>query len=105
MSLKNFIQQKCSGLGIITTLATYVGLLVGLDYLYTKYLDGPMVSAVVWSASVAFAIYAFVGLLIYCFFAQMGLQEEVDRLSAVKARLESQILKKRESSRAHPSAN
>lgn len=60
MSLKNFIQQKCSGLGIITTLATYVGLLVGLDYLYTKYWDGPMVSAVVWSASVAFAIYSFI---------------------------------------------
>ena len=39
MSLKKFIQKKCSGLGIITTLATYVGLLVGLDYLYTKYWD------------------------------------------------------------------
>jgi len=71
MSLKKFIQKKCSGLGIITTLATYVGLLVGLDYLYTKYWDGPMVSAVVWSASVAFAIYAFVGLLIYCWFTHL----------------------------------
>ena len=71
MSLKKFFQKKCSGLGIITTLATYVGLLVGLDYLYTKYWDGPMVSAIVWSASVAFAIYAFVGLLIYCWFTHL----------------------------------
>lgn len=98
MSLKKFIQNKCSGLGIITTLVSYIGFVVGLDYLYAKYWDGPMVTAIVWSASVVLAIYVFVGLLVYCFFAQLIMQEEIDRMGASKARLESQILKKRQSS-------
>lgn len=102
MSFQKFIQQKCSALGIITTLATYIGLVVGLDYLYAKYWDGPMLNAVVWSASVVLAVYAFVGLLIYCCFAQLVMQEEINRMSKVKAQLESQMLKNRQSSCAHP---
>lgn len=99
MAFSRFVQEKVTGLGILATLATYISVLVGLDYIYRTYWVGPNASAIVWAASGALGIYAFVGLLNYCWFAQTIMQEEIDRITSIKARLEAQVLKKRQSSK------
>jgi len=100
MTFTRYIREKVTGLGIVSTLSTYIGAVVGLDYLYSTYWAASNnATPVVWAGSVTFGIYLFVGLLNYCWFAQMIMQEEIDRITSVKARLEAQILKKRQSSK------
>ena len=99
MGFSNFVKEKVTGLGIVSVLATYIGAVVGLDYIYKTYWESPNAAAIVWAASLALGIYAFVGLLNYCWFSQANMQDEIDRITAIKARLEAQVLRKRQSSK------
>jgi hypothetical protein len=101
MAFSRFVKEKVTGLSILTVLATYISVVVGLDYIYTSYWGSPNAAAIAWAGSLALGIYAFVGLLNYCWFAQTNMQDEIDRITAIKARLEAQVLKKRQSSKRH----
>lgn len=99
MAFSRFVREKVTGVGIVTSLAAFIGTVVGLDYLYSTYWDTPGAYPIVWAFSAAFAMFVFVGLLNYCWFAQSIMQDEIDRITSVKARLEGQVLKKRQSSK------
>ena len=99
MSIGKFVKEKVTGLGAVSTFATYCGAVVALDYIYKEYVVGPTTEPIIWAISVTFGVYSFIGLLNYCWFTQSIMQDEIDRITAIKARLEAQVLKKRQSSR------
>lgn len=99
MIIGKFIKKKVTSLSALTILSTYIGVVVGLDYLYKTYWVGPTTEPIVWAASITLGLYAFVGLLNYCLFVQLTMQDEIDRITAVKAKLEGKVLKKRRSSK------
>lgn len=95
-----FLKEKVTKANTFVVFATFVSLVLGLDYIWNTYFaiergHGPLV----WALTCATATWAFFGLLNYCWFAQSLLQDEINRITAVKARLERQILSKRLSSR------
>ncbi len=100
MFIGKFIKEKITGLRILSTFATYAGTVVALDYVYKTYWIGPTTEPIVWAASITLGLYAFIGLLNYCLFAQTKMQDEIDRITAVKAKLETKVLKKRRSSKS-----
>ena len=102
MSFAGFLREKVTGVGILTTFGAFVGTVVGLDYLYETYWVSSASGCTepfIWSASITLGFYVFFGLLNYCWYAQMIMQDEIDRVTKIKARLETQVLKKRRSSK------
>lgn len=98
-SFRQFIREKVVGWGIFGITATFLGTLASLDYAYQTYWSGEPASSITWAATVTLGFYLFVGLLNYCWFAQSAMQDEIDRMSRVKARLEEQFLSNRGSSK------
>lgn len=98
MFIAKFIKEKILSFRALGTFFTFVGALAALDYLYKTYWVGPTTEPIVWAFTIVLVFYGFIGILNYCFFAQLIMQGEIDRMAKVKARLEAQILKKRKSS-------
>lgn len=95
-----YIKENVTKASTFVGFATFVGLVVGLDYVWTTYFAVERGrDPLVWALTFSTACFAFFGLLNYCWFAQSLLQDEIDRITAVKARLEGQVLSKRLSSR------
>lgn len=105
MALSKYLREKITTLSVAGTFATYAGAVAALDYFHKTYWSDPTSESVMWAATFAFFCYAFIGLLNYCCFSQMVLQEEVDRVAAVKSRLEKQVVKSRQSSKKRPSSS
>lgn len=99
MSFGRFLKEKVTKASAAGTFATYCGAVAALDYFYKEYWEGPTTEPIIWAVSVTFGVYAFLGLLNYCWYSQSIMQDEINRITAIKARLEAQILKRRQSSR------
>lgn len=99
MFIGKFIKEKLTGLRALSAFITYISTVVALDYIYKTYWVGPTTEPIVWAASVTLGLYTFIGLLNYCLFSQTIMQDEINRITGIKARLETQMLKKRQSSK------
>lgn len=99
MFIGKFIKEKIISIKAISSFFAFISTLIALDYLYKTYWVGPTTEPIVWAFTVALTLYIFIGILNYCFFAQLIMQDEINRIAAIKARLEAQILKKRKSSK------
>lgn len=99
MFIGKFIKERIISFGAIGTFFAFISAVIALDYIYKTYWVGPTTEPIVWALTVILTLYIFIGILNYCFFAQLIMQEEINRISAIKARLEAQILKKRQSSK------
>jgi hypothetical protein len=95
-----FAKENVTKASTFVGFATFVSLVLGLDYVWNTYFAIERGrEPLVWALTFSTACFAFFGILNYCWFAQSLLQDEIDRITAVKARLEGQILSKRLSSR------
>ena len=98
MFIGEFIKEKIVSIGSLSFFFTFVGAIAALDYFYKTYWVGPTTEPIVWAFTIVLVLYGFIGILNYCFFAQLVMQNEIDRMAVIKARLEAQVLKKRQSS-------
>ncbi len=100
MSALKIFRDRVSKLGIFGLFSAFVGVVVGLDYIYKEYLTNGAepTDAIIWAFTAAFGFLMIFGLLNYCVYAQGILQDEVDRVSKVKSQLENSILHNRKSS-------
>lgn len=92
-----YIKEKVTTLSMLSIFASFIGVLFGLDYLYKSYLSNYPESTILWAGIVTLVVYVFSGILNYCFFAQCTMKAEIDRITSVKVKLETQVLKKRQS--------
>ena len=99
MSLIAFVRDKITGVNTLGWLVSFIGTIAALDYFYITYWKSSDLNAVTWAASSTLALYSFIGLFNYCSFSQLKMQDEIDRVTKIKARLETQFLKKRQSSK------
>jgi RsiW-degrading membrane proteinase PrsW (M82 family) len=99
MGVQAYLKKKVTGVSTFATFSAFVTVAIGADYVWNTYFEQQKGSApLVWGLSVAFFLFLFFGLLNYCWYAQSVLEDEIERITQVKARLESQLLKTRLSS-------
>ena len=98
MHIKDFLREKFTAIGVIKGLGAYLGILGGLHLLFNWLVADSDDGAIVWASTIALGLYAFFGLMNYCLFAQMKMQEEIDRMAHSKSRLERAVLTNRQSS-------
>jgi len=97
-----YVKTRVTAASTFFGFSAFVSMVVGLDYVWTTYFQQSHGTApLVWGLTVTLGIFLFFGLLNYCWYAQSVLQSEIERITSVKARLESQLLKKRLSSKKH----
>ena len=96
---KAYLKANVTKASTFAWFATFVSLVAALDYVWNTYFAVTRGrEPLVWALTVALALFIFFALLNYCWFAQSLLQDEIDRITLVKARLENQILSRRISS-------
>lgn len=95
-----YVKERVTAASTFFGFSAFASLVLGLDYVWGTYFQQDRGTApLVWGLTVALGAFLFFGLLNYCWYAQSILQSEIERTIAVKARLESQLLKKRLSSK------
>jgi hypothetical protein len=100
MASWTYFKERVTAASTFLGFSAFVSTAVGLDYVWGTYFQQDRGTApLVWGLTVTLGLFLFFGLLNYCWYAQSVLQSEIDRITDVKARLESQMLKKRLSSK------
>lgn len=100
MALGKYLKDRVTAASTFFGFSAFVSMAVGLDYVWGTYFQQDRGTApLVWGLTVTLTIFLFFGLLNYCWYAQSMLQSEIERITAVKARLETQVLRKRLSSK------
>ncbi|EHH2475278.1 hypothetical protein H8F06_11745 [Vibrio fluvialis] len=93
------IRKSVESIGYVGLFASFLTIAVSFDYVYKEYLGKSGDNTpIIWACTVALGFVAFVGLLNYCVYAQSIVRDEIERVSAAKAKLEEQVLRKRLSS-------
>lgn len=96
-SLSRYLQHSISKLSLGGTLIAIVGLLAALDSLYKSHFENH--SSMVWCYTVTVGVFCFLCLFNVCSYLHFVKQDEINRMSQVKSRLDGQILKRRQSSK------
>ena len=81
--------------------AILLTILLGMDYIYNNYLvvDGNANDALIWDLTVTVSIWSLFGILGYCIYAQNIMQDEINRMSVAKVKLEKTLLNNRRTSK------
>jgi hypothetical protein len=96
------IRKTVESIGFVGLFASFLTIAVSFDYVYKEYLSkGGNNDPLIWAFTVALGFVAFIGLLNYCVYAQSVVADEIVRVSAAKAKLEEQVLRRRLSSKAN----
>ncbi|HDS1679181.1 TPA: hypothetical protein QEM39_000658 [Pseudomonas putida] len=99
MAVSSFVVRSASVKGVCQGFATFVGALGGLWYICdTLVQGGDPLHPLIWACTVTFFAFVFYALFSYCAYAQMIMQDEIDRISKTKEELEAAHLKRRLSS-------
>lgn len=96
MTVGKAIKEKVTASNLFVAFATFIGLVTGLESLYEKHIQDP---PILWAYSISIGLFVLWCLLNYCWIAQSVMQDEINRISEVKTRLEGQVIKSRQSSR------
>jgi len=87
-------------IGFTGVIATFIGLVAGVESLYAKYIMGDSgIEALSWSLWLVSSLYLLIGLSVFCGISQLKLSDELDRVIEARNDLEDQILNRRRSSR------
>lgn len=99
-----FLKKYATVKAVVQGLGFYAGLIASFGYIMEK-LSGntPVIEPFIWACTAAFFMLIFSFGAIACGYAQQLKQDEIDRLCKVKAELESQLLRRRISSKRRKS--
>lgn len=93
------VRKTISQISLFHQLVATVSLYAGLDYIYKEYVaKGANTEPLIWALTSTFFIGTIFALLNYCTYAQLILQDEVDRIAKAKSDLENILLNSRRSS-------
>jgi uncharacterized membrane protein len=99
MDVTGFVKSTASVKGVVNNLLVFLSALGGLWYICDVFVaGGDPLHPLIWACTVTFFALVMFTLFSYCAYAQMMMQEEIDRVTKVKKEFETLLLKRRLSS-------